>query len=163
METGSSTKTEPADAVAVAMEAADAIDDSKSWEVAAGGDGAEHSGDNNVMHAVLTADGRTVAISYDPETGQYVTENGETVVIQQEQPEMVTSDVMDNEPGDLITVEAQMADLSEPPSDTQLLESTSTTSSNVSLALSTVDSASQGQSQIRYINASTGQEARKHL
>ena len=35
-----------------------------------------------VTHAMITADGRAVPVTYNEETGQYVTEDGQAVVVQ---------------------------------------------------------------------------------
>ena len=42
------------------------------------GDGAEAA----VTHAMITADGRAVPVTFNEETGQYVTEDGQAVVVQ---------------------------------------------------------------------------------
>ena len=49
--------------------------------IAGGDDGAEGDG-GGVTHAMITADGRAVPVTYDEETGQYVTEDGQAVVVQ---------------------------------------------------------------------------------
>ncbi len=41
------------------------------------------------MHAMLTADGQAVPVTYNPATGQYVMEDGQPVVIQMHQEEQV--------------------------------------------------------------------------
>ena len=46
-----------------------------------GDDGAEAEG-GAVTHAMITADGRAVPVTYNEETGQYVTEDGQAVVVQ---------------------------------------------------------------------------------
>ena len=43
-------------------------------------DGGEGGG--AVTHAMITADGRAVPVTYNEETGQYVTEDGQAVVVQ---------------------------------------------------------------------------------
>ena len=50
--------------------------------IAGGDDGAEGDGGGGVTHAMITADGRAVPVTYDEETGQYVTEDGQAVVVQ---------------------------------------------------------------------------------
>ena len=39
------------------------------------------------MHAVLTADGQAVPVTYNEETGQYMTQDGQPVIIQMQQQE----------------------------------------------------------------------------
>ena len=49
----------------------------------------------------MTADGQTVPITYNPETGQYMTANGEPVVIQvAEEQEQAQEHSRQKEPGD---------------------------------------------------------------
>ena len=40
---------------------------------------------NLATHAMITADGQTVAVTFDPETGQYVTPDGQTFMVQEDQ------------------------------------------------------------------------------
>ena len=49
-------------------------------EVGGGGDGEAEVG--AISHAMITADGRAVPVTYNEETGQYVTEDGQVVHVQ---------------------------------------------------------------------------------
>ena len=49
---------------------------------AADGDGVTEVEGGAVTHAMITADGRAVPVTYNEETGQYVTEDGQAVVVQ---------------------------------------------------------------------------------
>ena len=53
--------------------------------IAVGGEGegeGDVEGGGAVTHAMITADGRAVPVTYNEETGQYVTEDGQAVVVQ---------------------------------------------------------------------------------
>ena len=75
----------------VAAEVAEAGAEVMNWSdtiaVGAGGEGEEGveavDGEGGaVTHAMITADGRAVPVTYNEETGQYVTEDGQAVVVQ---------------------------------------------------------------------------------
>ena len=68
----------------VAAEVAEDGAEVMNWSdaIAGGDDGAEGDGGGGVTHAMITADGRAVPVTYDEETGQYVTEDGQAVVVQ---------------------------------------------------------------------------------
>ena len=50
--------------------------------IAVDGAGGEEVEGGAVTHAMITADGRAVPVTYNEETGQYVTEDGQAVVVQ---------------------------------------------------------------------------------
>ena len=68
----------------VAEEGAEVMNWSDTIAVGAGDGGGGDDGAEGgaVTHAMITADGRAVPVTYNEETGQYVTEDGQAVVVQ---------------------------------------------------------------------------------
>ena len=74
------------DASEVAEAGAEVMNWSETIAVGEGEEGVEAAdegdGGGAVTHAMITADGRAVPVTYNEETGQYVTEDGQAVVVQ---------------------------------------------------------------------------------